>query len=103
VGLGETACPATRRFNNLPHRIVASRDLFRAHGLKRMSDQAVDQAYEPHRVGQSGMRVEGRLVDPLGVNEEGLGTARRFVETDPRAAGLGAGGFHNPHQFVTQL
>lgn len=80
-----------------------STDLFRAHGLQWVSDEIFDGADEPLRVGLFDMRVEGGLVDPLGVNEEYTRIARRFIEMDANATRLGASGLQNQLKFVTQL
>src|ERR1017187_4570366 len=58
---------------------------------------------EPPYVRQFRMGVECPLVDPFRVNEVEQRLARRFVEMDSHAAGLGARGLQNAHQLVTQL
>jgi len=47
--------------------------------------------------------VERLIVSPFGVNEEGRGIARRFVEMDSNAASLSARRLQYEHQFVEQL
>lgn len=68
-----------------------------------MVDKGLDLSGETLRVGKADVGVEGRLVDPLGVNEVDQGTSRRFIQMDAQAAGFGARGLQNAPQFVTQL
>src|ERR1700691_2792525 len=80
-----------------------SPDAFRTHGLKWVGHEVHNRAHEPPGVGQLGMRVEGRLVDPFGVNEVDQGTARRFVYMDAHAPGLRARRLQDARQLAAQL
>ena len=49
------------------------------------------------------MCVERLLVNPLGVNKEAKGIARRFVEMDSNPARLWVRWLQSEHQFVERL
>jgi len=88
-----------RQFGEAVGRSENLADLFRARGLQGMGYELAYEAEKAGHVRQVGVRVERGLIRRLGVNKEGEGIARRFVEVNANTAGLGAGGLQNEPQF----
>lgn len=78
-------------------------NLFRANALHGMSYEFAHEIQKACHMRQLGMRVEGSLVYPFGVNVENQGIPQRFVEMNANAAGLGARRFEEQFQFFAQL
>lgn len=74
-----------------------------AKGLEGMREETRDDAEEVSHVGELGVGVEGRFVEPFGVNGEGERFAKGLEEMNAKAAGFAARGGDNAPQFLAEL
>ena len=96
VGGVSSRAPPTRRSR-------AAADLVGAQTLHRPAQQFFRGRDKPHRVRQSAVGLERRLIDPLGVNGEPTGLADGLKRVNLEATGLRPGGVRHRKKRRTKF